>query len=157
MSQVKWFVKTTTKKKKNTETDQLIMARAQSYWQSPDDLPLIRMITTVWVWVCMWACFPLLIHICYLANVDSKWFWERERWWLGVCVGGAFSIQTHCRFVVTCSQTDKVAFPDCSHPRLSYLTPRPKKKKKKYGYGGSRETRHHSLIPVRRWLLIRSG
>lgn len=35
-----------------------------------------------------------------------------------------FSNQSHCRFVVTCSQTDKVAFPDCFHPRLSYLTPK---------------------------------
>lgn len=62
------------------------------------------------------------------------------------------SNQSHCRFVVTRSQTDKVAFPDCPHPRLSYLTP-----KKNTATGGSRETRHRSLIPVRRWLLIRSG
>lgn len=38
--------------------------------------------------------------------------------------------KSHCRFVVTCFQTDKVAFPDCSHSRLGYLTP-----PKKYSYG----------------------
>lgn len=45
----------------------------------------------------------------------SAWWWGRRR---------VFSNQSHCRFVVTCSQTDKVAFPDCSHPHLSYLTPK---------------------------------
>lgn len=50
--------------------------------------------------------------------------------------GKVFSNQSHCRSVVTCSQTDKVAFPDCSHPRLSYLTP----KKYSYGEAGRRGT-----------------
>lgn len=45
--------------------------------------------------------------------------------WVGwVRVRRVFSNQSHCRFVVTRSQTDKVAFPDCPHPRLSYLTPK---------------------------------
>lgn len=48
---------------------------------------------------------------------------ERENG-LGGWEWRVFSNQSHCRFVVTCSQTDKVAFPDCSHPRLSYLTPK---------------------------------
>lgn len=41
--------------------------------------------------------------------------------WVG---WGCFLIRVTVVFVVTCSQTDKVAFPDCSHPRLSYLTPK---------------------------------
>lgn len=60
---------------------------------------------------------------------EKRWLAEgRKR---AACGGWVFSNQSRCRFVVTCSQTDKVAFPDCSHPRLSYLTPSPKK----YGYG----------------------
>ncbi|TMS06316.1 Rho guanine nucleotide exchange factor 7 [Larimichthys crocea] len=41
------------------------------------------------------------------------------------------------------TETDKVAFPDCSHPRLSYLTP------KNTATGGSRETRHTTALSRR--------
>lgn len=51
-----------------------------------------------------------------------------------------FSNQSHCRPVVTCSQTDKVAFPDRSHPSLSYRTPPSQKKKKNTAAGGDRST-----------------
>lgn len=72
-----------------------------------------------------------------LASVENKCLKKRRV--LTVLGGGrggggggggkVFSNQSHCRPVVTCSQTDKVALPDCSHPCLSYLTPPPKKRK----------------------------
>lgn len=53
--------------------------------------------------------------------------------------GWVFSNQSRCRFVVTCSQTDKVAFPECSHPHLSYLTPSPKNTATVWGEGRGAE------------------
>lgn len=104
-----------------------------------------------------WSC------LCLNTTPNKQWYCaifsrEKERKWWVRLVGkrireGVFSNQSHCRFVVTCFQADKVAFPDCSHPRLSYLTP----PLKNTATGEAGETRHRSLIPVRRWLLIRSG